>query len=364
MNISWHIYKFTIFCVIFFSIAIGLTLVKMIYNFNYVPDIRNVGSYIQGAGKVAVKTVDVMKHYGVNSTDVILPKNSINEVQENEEYQIKQDQLEANKTDSTEQIISKLPVHTDLKDLEKIVRSLYVFESSVSVNAQDMKLNELSSKSLKVNVNDEKPKILIFHTHSQETFIDSKVGKEEDSIIGVGNKLAEVLYKKYKIRAIHDKGKYDVVNGKLKRDGSYTRASEKIQKLLKSNPQIEIVIDIHRDGIPDNLKLVTEVNKKRTAKLMFVNGICEKITNGKMEKINNLANNFISENMSFSLQMQLQANEIYPNLMRKILIKPYRYSLFMKPKSLLVEVGAQNNTLEEAKNAMEPFADMLAKVIK
>jgi len=336
----------------------------MIYNLNYVPDIRNVGSYIEGVGKVVVKTVYVMKHYSTKNTDTNLPENIISNVKEDEEYQIKQDQLEENKTDNAEQIISKLPIDSDIKDLEKTVRSLYVLESSVSINAQDMKLSELANKDLKVNINDKKPKILIFHTHSQETFVDSRKGNEEDSVIGLGNKLADILYKKYKIRAIHDKGKYDVVNGKLKRDGSYTRASENIKKLLKDNPQIEVVIDIHRDGIPDNLKLITEVNKKKTAKLMFVNGICEKITNGKMEKISNLPNNFISDNMSFSLQMQLEANEMYPGLMRKILIKPYRYSLFMKPKSLLVEVGAQNNTVEEVKNAMEPLSDTIAKVIK
>ena len=61
--------------------------------------------------------------------------------------------------------------------------------------------------------------------------------------------------------------------------------------------------------------------------------------------------------------MQLEANKRFPGLMRKILIKPYRYSLYMRPKSLLVEVGAQTNTVVEAKNAIEPLADVLAKVI-
>jgi stage II sporulation protein P len=61
--------------------------------------------------------------------------------------------------------------------------------------------------------------------------------------------------------------------------------------------------------------------------------------------------------------MQLSANERYPGFARKVYLKPYRYSLHMLPKTLLVEVGAQNNTKQEALNAMEPLAEILAKVV-
>lgn len=70
------------------------------------------------------------------------------------------------------------------------------------------------------------------------------------------------------------------------------------------------------------------------------------------------------DNLAFSFQLQLMANEYYPGLARRIYLKGYRYNMHLCPKSLLVEVGAQTNTKEEAYNAMEPLADILDKVLK
>ena len=67
--------------------------------------------------------------------------------------------------------------------------------------------------------------------------------------------------------------------------------------------------------------------------------------------------------MAFSLQMKLAAEEYYPGFARRNYLKGYRYNLHYCPKSLLVEVGAQTNTLEEAMNAMEPLAELLHKVL-
>ena len=336
----------------------------MIYKINYIPDIRNIGSYIHGVGKVVFKTADVMKYYVPNKTEKAKEVTKLNiKEQDDDIYQIKQEELEENKAVTPQKSIPTVPTSIDIGNLEKTIGKLYLFESTVSIATKDMHLEKLVNEKLTVTQDTDKPKILIFHTHSQEDFVDSRAGNEEDSVIGLGNRLANILYTKYKIKSLHDKGKYDVVKGKLHRDGSYTRAGENIEKILKANPQIEVVIDIHRDGVPESVKLVHDVNKNKTARIMFVNGVCEKMTDGKMQKINNLPNNYISTNMAFSLQMQLAANRMYPGLMRKILIKPYRYSLYMKPKSLLVEVGAQTNTVTEAKNAMEPLAEVLAKVI-
>ena len=77
-----------------------------------------------------------------------------------------------------------------------------------------------------------------------------------------------------------------------------------------------------------------------------------------------LKNPYIADNLAFSFQMQLAAAEYYPDFTRRIYLKGYRYNMHFCPKSLLVEVGAQTNTYEEAENAMEPLADILAKVLK
>lgn len=94
---------------------------------------------------------------------------------------------------------------------------------------------------------------------------------------------------------------------------------------------------------------------KKTAQIMFFNGLSRN-TKGAIEY---LYNPYILDNLAFSFQLQLKAAKEFPGFTRKIYLKSYRYNLHLKPKSLLIEVGAQNNSLQEAKNAMEPLAEIL-----
>jgi len=120
------------------------------------------------------------------------------------------------------------------------------------------------------------------------------------------------------------------------------------------------VIDLHRDGVPETTRLVTEIDGKSTAKLMFFNGLSKTTSQGELAY---LANSNLASNLAFSFQMQLAAKEYYPGLTRPIYLKGYRYNMHLCPKSMLIEVGAQTNTFEEAKNSMEPLTDILAKVL-
>jgi len=104
------------------------------------------------------------------------------------------------------------------------------------------------------------PRILIFHTHSQEDFIDSRPGEVADTIVGVGALLADILTIEHGIPVLHDTGRYDLVDGILRRTGSYERMAPPISALLDMYPSIEVVIDLHRDGVPDSVHLVKEVN--------------------------------------------------------------------------------------------------------
>lgn len=96
-------------------------------------------------------------------------------------------------------------------------------------------------------------------------------------------------------------------------------------------------------------------------RLCFLTGCAALLQGGR---INSLPNEYLGDNLAFSFQLQLMANEYYPGLARRIYLKGYRYNMHLCPKSLLVEVGAQTNTKEEAYNAMEPLADILDKVLK
>ena len=120
------------------------------------------------------------------------------------------------------------------------------------------------------------------------------------------------------------------------------------------------MIDLHRDGVPETTHLVTTIDGKPTGKIMFFNGLSRTKTNGDIAY---LKNPYIQDNLSFSFQMQLQAESMYPGLARKIYLKGYRYSLHMMPKSLLIEAGAQTNTVEEMKNSMDLLANILYEVL-
>jgi len=248
-------------------------------------------------------------------------------------------------------------------NLEELQKYVYTIDSTAYVSAADLDIEKLLNVDCSADLNSENPKILIFHTHSQEAFSDSREGYTEDTIIGVGRKLAEILADDYKINVVHDVGEYDIVNGKSARTGSYENMENGGRKILEKYPSVEIAIDLHRDGV-EGKKFVTEINGKDTAQIMFFNGITKLNKNGVSEELPELLNPYLTENLGFSLQMFLTANEKYPDFCRKNYIKPYRYSLHLRPKSLLIEVGANTNTVEEAKNAMYPLAEILYDVVK
>ena len=105
---------------------------------------------------------------------------------------------------------------------------------------------------------------------------------------------------------------------------------------------------------------MTEINGKPTAQIMFFNGLSRTKESGELTS---LPNPYQVENLAFSFQMEYEAKQYYPGFSRCIYLKGYRYNLHLRPRSVLLEVGAQTNTVEEVKNAMGPFADILHKVL-
>ena len=251
-----------------------------------------------------------------------------------------------------------------LSDFEYVKNNFYTIDKKTNLLEEDIAVNEFLAYDFTLNNKIKGPKELIFHTHSNEAYSDSDISKGiKEGIYGVGERLKELLEKKYGIECIHHDGRYDIVDGKSQLIGAYERMEPDIREILKNNPSIEVVIDMHRDGVRDDIRLVREINGKSTAQIMFFNGICKIYKNGVLEGTENLNSSYVKDNMALSFDMQLTANKLYPGFTRKIYINAYRYSLHMLPKSMLVEVGAQTNTKEEALNAMEPLADILASVL-
>lgn len=246
-----------------------------------------------------------------------------------------------------------------LKDFNYLLSTFYTVDSTTSIGPDQLNAEKLLAKDMHINQKKKGPKVLIFHTHSQENFADSVNGDPNTSIVGMGKYLAEKL-NALGIEAMHHDGVYDLINGKLDRSRAYEFSETGVKKILNQYPSIEVVIDLHRDGVAENKHLVTDIDGKQTAKIMFFNGLSRTKTNGDIAY---LKNPYIQDNLSFSLQMQLASERMYPGLARRIYLKGYRYSLHMMPKSLLIEAGAQTNTVEEMKNAMDLLANILNDVL-
>ena len=248
-----------------------------------------------------------------------------------------------------------------LADFDYVMNQFFILDSNTETNAQQISGTRFLGEDLSIKQDSKVPQILIYHTHAQETFVDSREGKEEDTIVGVGNYLTDLLEEKYGYQVIHVTDAFDMMGGTLDRSKAYDYARISIEKVLEENPTVEVVIDLHRDGVPDDRRLVTEVNGKSTAQLLFYNGLSYTVNQGA---VSYLPNPYIEENLAFSFQLEYQAAQYYPDLYRGIYLAGLRYNLHLKPRALLLEAGAQTNTVEEVRNAMEPFADILNRVLK
>ena len=246
-----------------------------------------------------------------------------------------------------------------LNDFEYLVSNFYTVDSVTYINPSELNASELLGKDLRIDLSTGGSKILIYHTHSQETFADSD-NDPSTSIVGIGRYLTEILNNKYKIPTMHHEGVYDLINGKLDRSEAYEFAKPEVEQILAENPSIEVVIDLHRDGVADTTHLVTEINGKPTAQIMFFNGLSRTRVNGDLV---GMANPYLQDNLAFSLQMKIAAETKYPGFARRNYLRGYKYNMDLMPRMLLIEAGAQTNTVEEMRNAMEVLADLLTSVL-
>ncbi len=241
-------------------------------------------------------------------------------------------------------------------DYDSLVSNFFAIDASTDLKEEYVNLDNLLYKDMSVDKDSEGPQILIYHTHSQEAFADSVEGDASTTIIGAGEKIADLLTEKYGFKVLHHTGEYDVET----RDDAYSNSLPALEKILAENPSIQVVIDLHRDEMLEGKKLVMDLQGKPTARFMFFNGMSHIRDKGD---ISYLENPYIQDNLAFSFQAQVAANEYYPGIARKIYLKAYRYNLHLRAKSMLIELGAQTNTVEEIMNACDPLAHIIAIVL-
>lgn len=248
-----------------------------------------------------------------------------------------------------------------LADYDYLLGQFYIVDSNTEADAVQISAEDFLNQDFKISKDTESPQILIYHSHSQETFADSREGEEADTIVGVGDYLTQLLTENYGYKVVHLKEQFDMASGELDRSSAYDYARDYLEPYLQENPDIQVIIDLHRDGVPEDRHLVTEINGKPTAQILFYNGLSYTIEKGSLDY---LPNPYIQQNLAFSFQLEYQAAQYYPEFYRGIYLAGYRYNLHLRPRSILLEAGAQTNTIQEVKNAMEPFADILNKVLQ
>ena len=258
------------------------------------------------------------------------------------------------------QPVAQIPME-NLQDYQYLLNEFFVVDPNTVTSAAELNAGTFLAKDLSMAKDSGQPQILIYHTHAQEGFADSVEGDVNTTVIGVGEHLAQILRDQYGYQVIHCTDSFDLVNGVLDRSKAYDYALPAVEQILEEHPSIQVVIDLHRDGVDEDTRLVTDINGKPAAKIMLFNGLSRTAEDGELGY---LPNPNLQDNLAFSFQLEYQAKQYFPEFTRCIYLKGYRYNLHVRPRSLLLEVGAQTNTLEEAMNAMEPFAFILNRVLQ
>lgn len=222
---------------------------------------------------------------------------------------------------------------------------------------------QLAKEELAYTIDNNGPQVLIMHTHTTESFTDSGKTKysatdsdrntdETKNMTAVGAAMAKILNENG-IHTIQDKTVHDYPSY----SGAYTRSLATVRQNLAANPSIKVVLDVHRDGLVradgTKLKVTTEIDGVKTAQCMFVVG-----SNA------NLTHDHWQENMKLACKLQMTANEMYPGLMRPINLREERFNQQASMGSIIIEVGSNGNTLEEAIRGAEAMAAVLVKVLK
>lgn len=235
-------------------------------------------------------------------------------------------------------------------------------------NASDKTVDFESALSQKPDLNiknpSKQPSILIFHTHTTESFqiLDRDfyavgfTSRNEDpskNIVRVGTEIVSQL-QKAGFRVIHDTKIYDKMY-----NGAYDRSSAAIDEYLKKYPSIQVILDIHRDAIEDSYgtktKPVASINGKKAAQIMIITG-CEG------DGVTDFPD--WQYNLRFALRLQKQCTDNYPELMRPLLFDNRRYNMYKSHCSLLIEIGSDSNTLDEAAYSGRLLGNTLSQMLK
>ncbi len=233
-----------------------------------------------------------------------------------------------------------------------------------NTDSKPLDIENVLSQKLGLSIDKSKPAVLIFHSHTSEGYemierewyacdYTARSNDENRNIVRVGTEIADYLtslgYTVIHDKTIHDENYTD----------SYPKSRKTVEKHLKEHPEIQIVLDIHRDAITqdngEKIKPVNTINGKKAAQLMIITGVEE----GKVKDFPDW-----EYNLQFALHLQNKCETMFPGLMRPVLFSQRKYNMDMTRFSLLIEMGSEANTLEEACYSGRMLAAALASLME
>ena len=294
----------------------------------------------------------------IGSLKILEQTNTSNNTKKQEKQQTENKQQEETETQEEAQI-ADTEVETQIVTNNPITESFNAQYGAVKLKNQTQ-IN-LTQEILTPNITIENKNVLIFHTHSCESYTSSdqfpytptgtfRTTDLNFTVTRVGTELENQL-KLYNIPVIHDTSYHDYPAY----NGSYTKSLQTVENILKTNPS-DIIIDLHRDAIgsrPDYAPTV-KIGDDYAAQMMFVIGTNE----GGLNHPN------WQQNLKFAIKVQEKAEELYPGLFKPIMVTPNRYNQHTGKYASIIEVGATGNTLEQSLTSMKYLAKILDEIMK
>lgn len=264
--------------------------------------------------------------------------------------------------EASEAAITSINSTEDPDDIGELKGGIYLSESQQIVDSLmgNFQLNLAPSEMPeKITFEEDKPQILIYHTHGTESYKPASEGnyhslRREYSVITIG----EIIKKQLEDRGfevIHDTTYHDYPSY----NGSYGRSIATAKEILKEYPSIKVVLDVHRDGY-DHID--TNPNRDRLIKnnQILINGE----TASKFQLVIGSETPNKVEVTKFAQLIKTVSDSIYPELSKPILVKPYgRFNQYLTNHYALLEVGSNANTIEEAKKSAVYLAEVLANTL-
>ena len=219
----------------------------------------------------------------------------------------------------------------------------------------------LTEEILKPDVEVNNKNIMLFHTHTCESYTATEKFNYTQTgtyrttdlnynVVRVGTELKNQLIS-YNYNVIHDTTYHDYPAY----NGSYDRSLNTVRNLLSANKDIDVIFDLHRDAIADYSYAPTvKIGEEYAAQLMFVIGT----DGGGLEHQN------WQQNLKFAVKIQEKANELYPGLFKPIVLRNSRYNQHLSKAAGIIEVGATGNTMEQCLASMKYLAKVISEVMK